>query len=413
MAESKQSGRLWLWIGAAVLLIIVFFVTRSFTRERVVVRVARAGRQQLVNNISTNGRVEPVMPYEIHSPLATTVMAVFVQQGDKVAAGKVLLKLDDMQSLARLASAESGVKTAQASLDAARNNGTAQERQASISDIARARADRTQAQHDLDALTKLKAGGAASEAEVYAAKQRLGTADAALHADEQGASTRYAPVDVSRAQASLADAQAGLAAAREVESETEPKAPISGSVYSLKVGRSDFVNQGDVLLEMADVRSLRVRAYFDEPEIGQLAEGEKVQIKWDGDPRSGHTWSGHVVRVPTTVGLYTTRTVGEALIEIDDGGEGLLPDTNVTVTVTTSTLPDALTVPRQALYFEAGKTYVYKVVDDQLVRTPVTVGIPNLTLAPILSGLNEGDVVATGSISGLPLQDGEPIKVAQ
>lgn len=122
---------------------------------------------------------------------------------------------------------------------------------------------------------------------------------------------------------------------------------------------------------------------------------------------------GHVVRTPTTVVAYTTRTVGETLIEIDGGDGGLLPDTNVTVTVTTSSAPNALTVPREALHVENGKQFVFKVAGDELVRTPVTVGTPSLTLAPILSGLEEGDLVATGSTSGQPLQEGVPVQGVQ
>jgi HlyD family secretion protein len=110
---------------------------------------------------------------------------------------------------------------------------------------------------------------------------------------------------------------------------------------------------------------------------------------------------------------YTTRIVGETIINIDGGDGGLLPDTNVTVTVTTSSEPNALTVPREALHIENGKPFVFKVVHGELVRTPVTVGVPNLTLAPIVSGLQEGDVVATGSTNGLPLQDGISIKEVQ
>jgi hypothetical protein len=59
MEERKQSGRLWLWLGAAVLWSSCFFATRALTRERLPVREARVSRQQLENNISTNGRVEP------------------------------------------------------------------------------------------------------------------------------------------------------------------------------------------------------------------------------------------------------------------------------------------------------------------------------------------------------------------
>jgi len=410
MEERKQSSRLWLWLGAAVLVVIVFFVTRSFTRDRLPVRQARVSRQQLVNQISTNGRVEPIMNYPFYSPVASTVKAIYVQQGDVVPAGKLLLELDDVQARARVATAESGVKAAQAALDAATHNGSLQERLGSATEIARDRLERDQARHDLDALTRLKSTGAASTSEVASAQQRLDASEAALHAAEEGSHSRYAPSDLARAQSALADAEAGLAAARDIEAKTAPHAPAAGTVYSLNVGRSEFAEEGKLLLQLADLHNLRVRAYFDEPLIGQLAVGQPVQIKWDGDPKPGHVWIGRVARTPTTVVMYTTRTVGEALIEIDGGDGGLLPDTNVTVTVTTSSQPNVLTVPHEALHVEDGKPFVFRIVGDELVRTPVTVGTSNLTLTPIVSGLQEGDVVATGTTNGLPLQDGVPIK---
>ena len=137
-----------------------------------------------VNTVSTNGRVEPEVNYEVHSPIATTVKAVYVQPGDRVPAGKLLMVLDDVQARARLASAESGVKAAQAALEAATHNGTQQERQMAAADIARARLERDQARRDLDALIKLNSTGAASASEVAAARQRLETAEASLHASE-------------------------------------------------------------------------------------------------------------------------------------------------------------------------------------------------------------------------------------
>jgi HlyD family secretion protein len=62
------------------------------------------------------------------------VKAVYAQPGDQVAAGKLLLVLDDVQARAREASAESGVKAAQAALEAATHNGTQQERQMAAAD---------------------------------------------------------------------------------------------------------------------------------------------------------------------------------------------------------------------------------------------------------------------------------------
>jgi HlyD family secretion protein len=409
--EKKQNLRLWFWRTSALLLVIVFFVARYFLRDQLPVREVRVSHQEVLNTVSTNGRVEPLANYEIHSPVSATVKAVYVTAGEQIPAGKLLLQLDDIQARARVASAESGVKAAQAGLDAALHNGTQQERQASASDITRARIDRDQAQHDLDALTKLKSTGAASESEVSAAQQRLDSAQAALHAAEQGAQTRYSSAEIDRARAQLADAESALAAADEVLAQTAPRSPIAGTVYSLSTSRSEFAEEGKPLMEIADLSHERVRAYFDEPSIGQLAVGQKILIKWDAKP--GHSWDGHIVQVPTTIITYGTRNVGEVLVAIDSPATDLLPDTNVTVTVTTSSEPNTLAVPREALHSENGKPYVFKVVDDKLVRTAVTIGTPNLNLAPILTGLQEGDYVATGTTNGLPLQEGVPIKVVR
>jgi HlyD family secretion protein len=406
--ENKRSFRLWLWMGLGILIVIVFFTTRSLMRDRLPVREVRVAEEELISTVSTNGRVEPEANYEIHSPVATTVKEVYVQPGDQVPAGKLLMVLDDTEARVRLATAESGVKSAQATVEAATHNGTMQERQMAASDIARARIERDQARHDLDALLKLKSTGAASSSEVAAAQQRLDTAEASLHASDQSANSRYSPAEVERARAALADAEANLRAAQLIVAQTSVRAPIAGVVYRLDAGRTEFVEQGKLLLEMADLSHERVRAYFDEPEIGQLAVGQKIQIKWDAKP--GLAWLGHIARTPTTVTIYGTRNVGEVLVAIDGSDGDLLPDTNVTVTVTTASEPNSLGVPREALHSENGKPYVFKVVGDELVRTPVTTGVINLTQVAILSGLKDGDWVAIGTTNGLPLQEGIPIK---
>jgi HlyD family secretion protein len=382
-------------------------------RDRLPVRAVQVSRQELISNVSTNGRVEPEVNYEIHSPVSTSVKAVYVQPGDQVPEGKLLMLLDDVEAQARLATAASGVRTAQAAVEAATHNGTLQERQAAAGDLARAGIERDQARRDLDGLVKLKATGAASASEVAAAQQRLDAAEASLRAAGQNANSRYSEAEVARAQAALADAEANLEAARHVVEQTAVHAPVAGTVYGIDAGRGEFVEAGKLLLEMADLSHERVRAYFDEPDIGKLAIGQKIQIKWEGDPKPDHAWLGHVARMPSTVIVYGTRSVGEVLVQIDAGDGDLLPDSSVTVKVTTFSEPNTLAVPREALHAENGKSYVYKVVSGGLVRTPVTTGAINLTQAAILSGLNEGDWVATGTSNGQPLQEGIPVKVVQ
>jgi HlyD family secretion protein len=382
------------------------------TRDRLEIHAYPAERAPLLSTISTNGRVEPEVNYEIHSPIATTIKEVYVQPGDEVAAGKLLIVLDDVQARARLASAESGVKAAQAALEAATHNGSQQERQMAAADGTRARLERDEARRGLDALTKLNSTGAASPNEVAGARQRLDAAEANLHALEQGASNRYSPAEIERARSALTDAEANLKATRQVVAQTMVYAPVTGTVYSLDAERTEFAEEGKLLMQVADLHHERIRAYFDEPEIGRLAVGQKIQIKWDA--KRGRIWNGHIERTPVTVVNLGTRSVGEVLVTIDDLDSELLPQTNVNVTATISSEPNALTIPREALRSENGKTYyVYKMVKDGLQKTPVTIGTLNLTQVAILSGLEAGDQVATGTVSGLPLREGVPVKVVR
>ncbi len=412
MAEQRaQAGRLWRWVGAAVVVTGVFFAARYLLRPRLPIHAAQAEQETLVNTVSTNGHVEPEANIQFYSPISTTVKAVYVNAGDVVPAGKLLVALDDLEARARVAAAESALKAAQAALYAILQNGTQQERQAAAAEIARDRLERDQAQHNLDALVKLASTGAASPDEVAAARLRLTVAQAGLSAAENSAQSRYSPDQVAQARAALADAQASLAAARQVEAQTSFRAPIKGTVYSLDAVPTQYAQAGALLLEMADLKHEQVRAYFDQPDLGRLAVGQNAVIRWDAQP--DQEWQGHIERMPANVVIYGTRTVGEALVAIDSPSTGLLPDTNVTLTVTTSSAPSALSVPREALYAENGKYYVYEIVNESLRRTPVTIGTPNLTRVPILSGLQQGDWVATETTNGQPLQEGVPIKVQQ
>lgn len=412
MAEAgKQTNRLWLWIGAGILLVIVFFAARYMTREEMPVHAATATRVMLSSTIPTNALVEPAKNYEYHSPLATSVKAIYVKQGEHVKAGQLLMQLDSVNARARVASAESALRSAQAALDATQQGGTLQEQQSLDSNIARGQLDLEQAQRELTALQKLQATGAASASEVAAAQQRVALAQENQASLQTRRQTRFSPAELERARAAVADAQATLAAAKSVLAGTEYRAPIDGTVYSLQVGVFDFVEEGKLLLEMADLKQLRIRAYFDEPEIGDLAVGQSILIVWDG--RLGKQWHGHITALPSTIVTYTTRNVGEVLVAMDDADDGLLPDSHVTVTVTTSSESNILTVPREALHSENNKPYVFRIVNGSLVRTPVATGKISLTQEAITSGLKDGDVVATSSLNGLPLEDGLPVKVVR
>ena len=404
----RRSSALGITI-VAILGLLAVYTIRSLTRETVEVRVSPVTHENLVSSVSTNGKVEPVEEYQAHAPAAGVVQRVFVDVGQKVRAGDLLLKLDDADVVARIASATSTLRTAEANASDLEQGGTQDERNSIAGDLARARLQQSQAAKDLAALQALQAKGAASAAEVAAAEHRLGNAGSALESAQLRQNGRYSPNDRNRSAAQIADARQNLAAAQLDDAKYNVRAPFAGTVYAIPVTAYDFVPAGEDLLDLADLDRIRVRAYFDEPEIGKLAPGQAVKIVWDARPNQ--TWHGHIEVAPTTVITYGTRNVGEALISVDDAHGDLLPNTNVTVTVTTSQRFNVLSVPREALHTEGNSNFVYRIVGHKLVRTPVQVGnVVNLTRAEIAAGLTDKDTVALTATSNRDLVNGMQVK---
>lgn len=404
--KRRKSTR-WIWLSAAIGLVVIFYFIRMATRSRIPVRVATVVRSELKSTVPTNGQVEPQVNYEAHAPFSGLIKALYVHEGQKVSQGTLLLSMDDTDARARLATAMAGLRTAQENYNAMVQGGTQAERLSLGGEMSKAQIDRDQAQHDLDALRKLQLTGAASASEVAAAQQRLDSDNAALANLQQRKTNNYDAGDLNRVRAALADAQAGFESAQQVMNQANVRAPFRGTVYLIPVSKTEYVQQGSLLLQMADLSRMQVRAYFDEPEIGKLHVGQPVTIQWDARPDK--TWHGHIARVPSTIITYTTRNVGEVLVTIDDADNDLLPNTNVRVTALVANKANALNIPREALHTENGQAYVYRIQDNTLHRTNVGVGNLNLTQVEITSGLREGDVVALGSTNGQPIGDRAPI----
>jgi HlyD family secretion protein len=401
------------WIATAVIILLTFYVVHLMTRGSLPIRVAAASTGDLKSTVATNGKVEPQPQanFEAHAPFAGTIQTLSVHEGETVRAGQLLLAMDDNEAQSRVATADAALKGAQSASQAEQRGGTQEERISLSGEVARAQIDKNQAQHDLDALQSLQASGAASPNEISAARNRLAATASVLQVLQQRQTDRYGADELAHSKATLADAQAADAAAEDALHRAVVHAPFAGTVYSLPVSRTEYVNQGDRLLSLADLSKLQVRGYFDEPEIGKLRIGQPVTIVWDARPND--QWHGHIWRLPSTIITFNTRNVGEALIAVDDPDGELLPDANVRVTVNTANVSNVLIVPRDALHIEGGATFVYRKEGNSLHRVKVTIGALNLTDVQITSGLKAGDVVALGTTNAQPLSDGIPVKVVQ
>ncbi len=387
----------------------VFFYIHN-QHQVVEVTAAKVEPQTLLQKKSTNGRVEPLADFEAHAPLAGVVNNIYVHLGQQVRSGQELVRMDDSEARKELAAAEASLESSVSALQAMQQGGTQDERLTATADLNSAK---TQVQHDQSALTalqKLEAEGAASANEVELAQPQLNAAQARVAQLQARKGSRYSADDLRAQRAQVVQAQAAVDAAKAIYAGVDIHAPFAGTVYAIPVSQYQFVAAGDTLIQVADLKKLEIKAYFDEPEIGQLKAGQPVTIVWPAKP--GEEWHGHIIQAPTTIITYGgTRNVGECLISVDDTNGVLLPDTNVTVTVTESQRNNVLSLPREALHTEGMNDYVYRIVDDHLVKTAVQVGLTTLTRFEILGGLQEGDEVALGSTSEAELSDGLRVKL--
>jgi HlyD family secretion protein len=372
------------------------------------VRAVTVQRGPIRSVVSTNGKIEPVQNFEAHAPISTTVKLLLVKEGDHVRKGQMLLQLDDADIRAQAARARAQVKAAQANQSSLQAEGTHEEVLTLSAQLVKARSALAAAQRNLDALRRLQQEGAASPGEVRQAEDALQGAHADLTLIEQKQKGRYSTPEAARIEAQAEEAQAAYDAAEDALRKSSVRAPFDGMVYSLPVKRGAFVQAGELLLQEADLSRVLVRAFVDEPDVGRLQVGQKVEITWDAI--QGRIWTGTVNTVPATVKLRVSRNVGEATCVVDNKDLRLLPNVDVGVTIVTAEHSDVLTLERDALRIDEAKPYVYRIVGNHLKHQTIEFSLQNLTRVEITSGLSAGDSVALPA-EDKPLFDGVAIKV--
>jgi HlyD family secretion protein len=385
--------RLWLIVVAALVLtgILVFVSGRGATARLAVTGVVR---ENLSSVVSTNGKVEPVMPISFRVGFPTFVKRVYAVEGQQVKRGQLLFALDDAGVRAELSQARADLAAEEEALRVAKSGGRADQVAKAAADLEKAQAMAEQLRRDNESLTKLVAQKAATPHEFEENRLALAQAEADVQSLEKAKQTyvSQARLDMERAALLVEHARNQVQDLEEKVSSTHGTAPANGTLYSLPIHEGDFVKEGDLLAEMADLRHLRVRAFIDEPELGQIDLNQAVEIFWDAHPE--RVWSGRTEVVPKQVVAHGTRNVGELLCSVSNDRLDLIPNTTVDVRIHISERPSVLVVPRGAVSIDGGKRFVFVVQDDRLHRRDIKVGITNPTMIEVLSGLQNGEVVA-------------------
>lgn len=353
---------------------------------------AAVKRGDIVQSLTTNGKVEALDAHEVHAGAPVRVVRLNVQEGDEVQRGQSLAQVDN-------AAARETVDRARAQLEAARadqalveRGGTAAQIAELESELSQARLEKESAEREIASLQRLVERGAASKAELQEQRHKLVKADGNLVALDRKRSALVAPEDRQRVRARIREAEIAVKQAESALGETEIRSPADGTLFFLALRPGGFYEGGTLVARVGRLDRVRVRLLVDEPELGPVEVGQPVRITWDALP--GRSWSGHVERLPSMVETVGTRTVGEVLCTIDTPHRRLLPNITVNVEIRTGNAQSVLTIPREAVLHQGEETLVLRVDSDGAVaRQPVRLGIHDMGRVQVLEGLSENQVV--------------------
>jgi HlyD family secretion protein len=387
------SRRVWLLLGLAMVLVVLLLYLNS-RRPSARVAVVQASRETFRSSISSNGKVEPIIPYSLRAKFDGFVDRVIAAEGRNVRKGELLLTLNANAIRSQLDQARAQLAAQEDDLRAARAGGRADQAAKLASDLRSAEAERNLLQRQQETLTKLAAQNAATAEEVEKNRTALERSEASVDEARKAKQEfeRQASLDRDRLDLLVEHSKALVNDLQDKVDSSRVAAPANGALYSFPVHAGDFVHTGDLLAAIADLHELRVRAYIDEPELGQLKPGQTVVVTWDALP--GRTWTGKTEILPRQVVALGTRNVGELLCTIENKGQELIPNTTVDVRIEINERADALVVPRGAVQIDGVHRYIYRLDGGRLRQTEIRVGLSNATQFEVLSGVNEGDFLA-------------------
>ncbi len=355
-------------------------------------------RRNIISSISSNGKVEPITPITVRAKLDTFVTRVHVLEGQNVKKGQLLIELNVKDAASQLDAARVRLLRAEDDLRVAKAGGRTDEAARINGDLAKAQAERDRLQREHDSLTRLLSQGAATKDELAANDLTLEKTRSDLNklVAAKKEFDRQANLDQARASLAVQQARSDVAALEDKVAQGRIRASIDATLYSMPLHEEDFVKVGDLLAEMADLRKVRVRAFIDEPEMGGLEPDEVVKITWDALPN--RVWEGRTEIIPKQVVARGSRSVGELLCSVRNDKLELLPNTNVNVRINSKERLNVLGITRGAVDTENSQRFVYVVKDSvgqsHLEKRLIQVGIADATDYEVISGLQEGEVVA-------------------
>ena len=353
-------------------------------------------RRDFVQTVVASGRVENPHRIDIGAQVTSTVLRVPVQEGQTVRTGDLLIQLSNDELRAAERQAEMALAQAQARLR------QLHEVQAPLAEQAlrqaQVTADFTRAtlRRSEDLFAKNFIGAAALDearksAELAQAQQRS--------AEQQLASAGPQGSDFAIAQTAVAQAQAGVAAARARTQYAQIRAPVDGVLISRNVEAGDVVQPGKLLMTLSPLGRSQLVLAIDEKNLHLLALGQKALVSADAYPQTH--FDATLVFINPGVNPQTGAV--DVKLEVAQPPAFLRQDMTASVDIEVAQRKATLLVSAGVVHApESAQPWVLRMEGARASKVPVQLGLRSAGFYEVLGGVQEGELLLPTSAAVAP-----------
>lgn len=371
-------------IAAAIVVvgIAIWLIVRPSGKERLQLETAPVSRITISNSVTATGTVEAVTQVDVGTQVSGIIDKLYADYNDHVKAGQLIAEMDKVTLQAELESAQAQLASSKTEYEYQTKNYT-----------------RTRTLHEKELV---------SDAEY----------DEALYLYET-------------ARNAYEESQAAMVKVKRNLGYATITSPIDGVVISRAVEEGQTVAAGfetPTLFTIAnDLTQMQVVADVDEADIGQVADGQRVEFSVDAYPED--TFTGTVQQVRLEATTESNVVTYEVIIDAPNPDLKLKPGLTANVTIFTLEKENAMAIPTRALRFVPDKELLAEldlsVADSHLETQPdqrevwvkqgsmlypkaVRTGASSGEMTEVLDGISEEEIVVTGLISLTPKEMAAP-----
>ena len=420
MSKGKRFRLTFFVLGTALVLVVGFIAFSNVFRSEASVpeeRLVEIKRGNLALSVVATGSIEPVTTVELKSKSSGLVQSIYVEEGDLVREGQILIELDKELLRAELRETEANRLAAVARQQEAESNhlSAVNMKQKLGLDVNNLEDKVAFHKKQVNRYENLSRERLIPHSELEVRERELQEATfelAALKSELLMQDSRIGAAEkaVARVAAEVSQAQAVLDRAAENLRNSTIRSPLAGTILKRHVEVGDAVSsilqlgsQATLLMTLGDMAEVFFEGRVDETDIGKIFVDQQARVKVDA--YRDRPFPGKVLRI-APLGEEEDNVIGfEVRVSITDPEQILRAQMSANAEIIIEEKEDILLIPENAVVYGKDRNTFAEVYDpaeeNQSRRVQIEIGISDGTTTELVSGLPEGETVITTDTGGL------------